>query len=101
LPRIVRRLVVEGRVQGVGYRWSAVEEARRLGLAGWVRNRRDGTVEALVSGDEAGVIAFVEWTQIGPAGARVDRVTAENPGGPAGRAEQGELPFPFAQHPTA
>ena len=52
---IAKRLVVHGRVQGVGFRQWTVATATRLGLAGWVRNRRDGTVEALVEGDAAAV----------------------------------------------
>lgn len=76
-PEIARHLTIEGLVQGVGFRWSTVTEARRLGLRGWVRNRRDGSVEALVAGDEAQVIALLAWAKRGPAGARVDRVTVE------------------------
>jgi len=69
-----RRLLIHGHVQGVSYRAYACAEARRLGLAGWVRNRSDGSVEALVAGPEAVVVRFIEWTRSGPPHARVTRV---------------------------
>jgi acylphosphatase len=72
-PRCVR-LRVHGLVQGVGFRHSLQREARRLGLAGWVRNRRDGTVEAVVCGIPGQVEALVAWARQGPALARVDRI---------------------------
>ena len=68
------RLTVFGRVQGVSYRVSARNEALRLGLQGWVRNRHDGSVEALVIGPRTRVDAFVEWARNGPSGARVERL---------------------------
>ncbi|WP_313071490.1 acylphosphatase [Melaminivora sp.] len=71
---VARRLRIHGRVQGVYYRQSTVEQARRLGVAGWVRNRSDGTVEALIMGTQAAVQALVDWAQQGPRDARVDRV---------------------------
>lgn len=72
---ICRRLVIHGMVQGVGYRWSMVGEAERIGgLAGWVRNRRDGTVEAMVAGDPVQVAELIAWAEIGPPAARVSRV---------------------------
>jgi acylphosphatase len=74
---IARHLTIHGRVQGVFYRASAVEAARKLGLVGWVRNRRGGTVEALVQGDEAAVQQFIGWASEGPPHADVERVDAE------------------------
>jgi acylphosphatase len=71
---ICRNLRIRGRVQGVGYRWSLCTEAARLGLVGWVRNRHDGSVEALVSGPVEAVDALVLWAKRGPAMARVDSV---------------------------
>lgn len=71
---VSRRLEITGRVQGVGYRRWAEREALRAGLAGWVRNRRDGSVEALVSGDAEAVAAFVAACRTGPRGAAVTNV---------------------------
>lgn len=79
---ICRHLNIHGRVQGVGYRWSLCAEAQRLGLAGWVRNRRDGSVEALVVGPPEAVDALTLWAERGPSMARVERVVS-NPGNAA------------------
>ncbi len=68
---IAKRLIVRGRVQGVGYRESMVDAAMALGVAGWVRNRRDGTVEALVQGDADAVESLLTWCRRGPPAARV------------------------------
>ena len=68
------RLVVSGRVQGVGFRWFVREAARQHRLAGWVRNRPDGSVELEASGDDGAFRQFVEEIREGPPGARVDEI---------------------------
>ena len=68
------RLLITGRVQGVGYRDWTRRQALALSLSGWVRNRRDGGVEALAAGDAAAVAAFAETVRGGPPGSRVDHV---------------------------
>jgi acylphosphatase len=70
------RLIVTGGVQGVGYRIWASRTATRLGLRGWVRNRDDGSVEALVTGARREVAAMIEACWSGPPAARVAQVTA-------------------------
>ena len=70
-PRPAERLRIEGRVQGVGYRWWVVQTAAGLGLEGWVRNRRDGSVEVLAIGDPAVVDALAEACRKGPTAAVV------------------------------
>lgn len=69
-----RHLRIEGRVQGVGYRDWLLRRATRLGLAGWVRNRRDGSVEAVVAGEEPAVEMLLSACRRGPALARVDSI---------------------------
>jgi len=64
-------VVVRGRVQGVGFRWFVREAARRLGLAGWVRNRPDGGVEVAASGPDREMEAFEGQLRTGPSGAHV------------------------------
>lgn len=79
-------VVVEGIVQGVGYRWSAQQAARRIGVAGWVRNRHDGGVEAEVEGTATQVDEMLAWMASGPRGAQVraSRVTDAEPTGQTG-----------------
>jgi len=79
------RLKIEGHVQGVGYRFFATDEARRLGLDGWIRNRSDGSVEALVSGPTKAVEAFVAVCMRGPQGARITNVDMHAADPPAER----------------
>ena len=69
-----RRIIVEGRVQGVFFRAECRREAQALGLAGWVRNRADGAVEAVFEGPGAQVGEMAAWMRKGPSTARVDRV---------------------------
>lgn len=75
-------LTVTGRVQGVGYRAWAERESLALGLDGWVRNRRDGSVEALVAGTAEAVGAFIAAAWDGPPAARVDAVVTQEGAGP-------------------
>ena len=91
-PAVSRRLLIHGKVQGVYYRASAVIEAQRLGLAGWVRNRGSGEVEAVVCGTEAAIEAFIDWARKGPPAARVDRIEISDVDAPN---EKG-----FEQRPT-
>jgi acylphosphatase len=76
-PTVARRLCIHGLVQGVWYRASMQREARRLGVAGWARNRADGTVEAVVEGTPQAVACILAWCAQGPSAARVERVVAE------------------------
>lgn len=69
------RVNVWGRVQGVSYRASTVDEARRLGLVGWVRNKVDGTVELEAEGTDDSIATLLTWCEYGPPNARVERIT--------------------------
>jgi acylphosphatase len=70
-------VTVQGRVQGVGYRAACADHARLLGLRGWVRNRRDGAVEAFLAGPEANVLRMREWMWEGPDSAQVTQLDVE------------------------
>ena len=83
MPRVAVRLVIRGRVQGVGFRWWARGQARRLRLAGWVRNRSDGSVELLAAGSSGAVETLIEAARHGPSAAEVtsvERFEADDPG---------------------
>jgi acylphosphatase len=73
-----KRLRIHGQVQGVGYRESMRREAEKLGVSGWVRNRRDGSVEALVCGADGAIAAITVWARTGPCFSQVERVLIEN-----------------------
>jgi acylphosphatase len=73
---VIRHVIISGRVQGVGYRAWVHSEATSRGLEGWVRNRRDGSVEAVFSGPEDVVSAMIAACRRGPSSARVDNVQA-------------------------
>lgn len=75
---VTTRVVVRGLVQGVGFRWWSAAAARDLGLAGWVRNRRDGTVEAVFRGPRTRVEDMLAACHRGPPSARVDRIEASD-----------------------
>ena len=89
---MARRLVVHGRVQGVFYRGWAVESARTLGLDGWVRNRRDGTVEMVIAGGETAMDEMVARCRQGPPAARVARIDVAD--------IDMEMPAGFESRPT-
>lgn len=72
--RVARRFVVQGRVQGVGFRWFVEDSARREGLAGWVMNRQDGHVEVRAEGEREAMERFERDLRRGPSRARVDHV---------------------------
>lgn len=71
---LTRRFVVRGRVQGVGFRWFVEAEAQKLGIAGWVRNNMDGSVEVLATGNREQLSQLRQRLRVGPRAARVDDV---------------------------
>ncbi len=74
MAKVRDRVMVEGRVQGVYYRSCAEEEARRLGVTGWIHNRRDGRVEMVIEGEERDVKAMIAWSRQGSPVSRVENV---------------------------
>ena len=72
--RTIRHFVITGRVQGVGFRFYMQRKARELGVTGWVRNRRDGSVEAVIQGEPDVVESMTAWTRRGPPSAAVNAV---------------------------
>lgn len=96
---IVRHVIVHGRVQGVGYRMWAEDLAERLGLEGWMRNRRDGNVEAVFAGPEPAVMAAIEACRAGPRGAHVDALDVKE--GDSAMLQQRPKNTRFAVLPTA
>jgi acylphosphatase len=78
MTRKVLRLRISGRVQGVGFRAFVADEAETRGLAGWVRNRSDGSVETVIAGAEHMVEAMIASCRRGPRGARAENVTIED-----------------------
>lgn len=91
-----RHFKIAGNVQGVGFRYAMCAEARRLRLVGWVRNRSDGSVEAVAAGDEATLQNLARWVRRGPAQARVDDVQVRA----ATDSETAEGDDPFKERPT-
>ena len=87
------RLVIKGRVQGVSYRYWTVNEATARGLDGWVRNRKDGSVEAFLTGPAEAVDRMIEACRSGPRAARVTDIEVH--------AETGRAARGFQQRPTA
>ncbi|MEW5789611.1 MAG: acylphosphatase [Pseudomonadota bacterium] len=90
--KVTRHLSIRGRVQGVWYRESLRQEAERLAVAGWVRNRLDGSVEALIQGEAGRVDTLTAWCRLGPPQAWVEEVTVED--------AEGEF-IGFEKRPTA
>jgi acylphosphatase len=77
MSETIRHLTIRGRVQGVGYRYWFEQQARARGLEGWVRNRRDGSVEAVLAGPAEAVAELIAQCRRGPSSARVDAVQDE------------------------
>jgi len=89
--------LITGQVQGVGFRYAMCVEARRLGLAGWVRNLADGSVEAVAMGDDKALQLLTEWARHGPPASEVERVHASE----IADASLVDANRPFAQRPSA
>ncbi len=74
MATVIRNLEIYGLVQGVGFRYRLMQQAEQLGVTGWVRNRRGGSVEAMIEGTPEAVDALLAWARLGPPAARVERV---------------------------
>ena len=90
---LTRRLEITGRVQGVGFRYAMRHEAERRGVRGWVRNRSDGSVEALLAGDAEALEGLTAWARQGPPGAKVSQLHIHP-------ASEDVLPGGFELRPT-
>ena len=86
---------ISGRVQGVGFRWFTREEARRLGLSGWVTNLENGDVEVSAGGEASSLARLKRALEVGPTGAGVMSVTELNA---SGTEAETPLPYPFTIH---
>jgi acylphosphatase len=84
---VTKHLLISGRVQGVGFRFYMERKARALGVAGWVRNRHDGSVEAMIQGSAETVDAMIAWARRGPASAVVSEVKVADAEGEFARFE--------------
>jgi acylphosphatase len=84
---VTKHLAISGRVQGVGFRFYMERKARELGIVGWVRNRRDGSVESVVQGNAQAVEAMIAWARQGPPSAVVAEVKISEGEGEFGRFE--------------
>jgi len=76
---VAMQAIVRGRVQGVGFRYSARSQAQRLGITGWVKNRADGAVEVYAEGSREDLAAFEEWLREGPPYAHVTGIEVRRP----------------------
>jgi acylphosphatase len=92
------RLLVRGRVQGVGFRWFVRERARELGIRGWVKNRPDGTVEVFAEGSSESIARFREFLAVGPSGAKVSAVEEIVQAADSGNPDPTPSPAGFVIH---
>lgn len=74
---VSRRVLISGKVQGVGYRYALADLARNLNIQGWCRNTQDGRVEASIQGEQSHINELLEWMRQGPPGAKVEQVSFE------------------------
>lgn len=95
MPDMTVHVLITGRVQGVGYRYATAEQAHQSELAGWVRNLPDGSVEALLHGDEDLVRGLIHWMHKGPDMARVDDICIT----PRDATEAAPMPFEVRRQP--